>query len=101
MNIEFVKPKHAQKRKHPSTQHSVQSKLTKVFTGPHNTPKTQKKEWTDRLYQLVPNACLYTIVPGPDPSGSAGDPLTFRISAHPQVLYSSAGTTFAVSKTIL
>ena len=44
VNNEFVKPKHAQKRKHPSTQYSVQSKLTKVFPGPHDTPKTQKKE---------------------------------------------------------
>ena len=77
MNIEFVKPKHARKQKHSSTQHSMQSKLTKVFTGPHVSSKKQKRDWTDGLYQLVPNACLYTVVPGPNPSGSAGNPLLF------------------------
>ena len=57
---------------HPSTQHSVQSKITK-FTGPHDSPKTTKKDWTDGLFQLVPNACLYTIVQGADSSGSPSD----------------------------
>ena len=71
VNIEFVKPQYSQKYKHPSTQHSKQSKITK-FTGPHGSPNATK-DWTDELFQRVPNACLYTIVQGLDPSGSPGD----------------------------
>lgn len=81
VNIEFVKPQYSRKHKHPSTQHSVQSKITK-FTGPHDSPKTTKKDWTDGLFQLVPNACLYTIVQRPDPSGSPGDVAFICLHVH-------------------
>lgn len=86
VNIEFVKPKHSGKQKRLSVQpqHSVPSKITK-FTGPHDSPKIIKKDWTDALFQLVPNACLYTIVvrpdssesEHPDPLGSEGNLLHF------------------------
>lgn len=65
VNIEFVKPKHATKRRCPATQHTVQSKLAN-FTGPSDSPKTQKTDWTNVLYDLVPNACMYTILPRTD-----------------------------------
>ena len=71
VKIEFVKPQYSRKYKHPSTQHSKKSKITKL-TGPHDSPKATK-DWTDELFQCVLNACLYTIVQGPDPSGSPGD----------------------------
>ena len=72
VNIKFVKPQYLRKHKHPSTQHSVQSKIIK-FISPHDSPKATKKDWTDGLFQLIPNACLYTIVQGPDPSASPDD----------------------------
>lgn len=43
------------------------------FIGPQDSPKATKKDWIDEVFQLVPNACLYTIVPRPNQSGSPGD----------------------------
>ena len=56
------------KRKLPAS--SVQSKVTRVHTGPQDSPKILKSELIDSLYHLAPSACLYTICPAPDLSTS-------------------------------
>ena len=40
--------------------------MTRVHTGPQDSPKILKTDLIDSLYHLAPRACLYTIVPAPE-----------------------------------
>ena len=69
-DIQFVKPKHSNKRGQPTTQDSLQliqpqKKWISGDTGPHQHPQNSKEDLYNSLHDLVPNACLFTIVSKP------------------------------------
>jgi len=63
--IEFVNPRHCNKRKKQSNDVEVETKK-KVFkqdTGPHHCPRISKDKLHHSMHDLVSNACLFTILP--------------------------------------
>lgn len=67
-DIQFIKPKRVSKRGEPCTPDPLQppqKKQARVDTGPHHHPQIPKDDLYNSLYKLVPNACLFTIVPEP------------------------------------
>lgn len=63
-DIQFLKPKHSNKRWQPSTQDPLhlikhpQKKQISGDTGPHQHPQISKEGLYRSLHNLVPNACL-------------------------------------------
>ena len=64
-DIQFVNPKHASKRKQPNDNDvAVQpsKRRTEQDTGPHHCPKICKDRLYHAVHDLLPNACLFTII---------------------------------------
>ena len=65
-DIQFVNPKHARKRKQPNNDDVAlqpSKRRAEQDTGPYHCPKICKDRLYHAVHDLLPNACLFTIIP--------------------------------------